>query len=87
VNSGEILTKRFYVAIDVGKTMNCFAIYQGDDLQEIVPPTAVRNNRPGYQMFREALDAALQKQNCSQGIVGMEPTGIYHEAWAYTIQY
>jgi hypothetical protein len=37
--------KRFFVAIDIGKTVNCFAVFQDSDLELVIPPTKVTNNQ------------------------------------------
>lgn len=78
-------TTPLYVAIDIGKNVNVFAAYQGQELVEINKPIEVRNNLPGYQYFCHAILERLNSNRYDPVILGIEPTGVYHEPWAYAI--
>jgi len=75
-----------YVAIDVGKNVHCYAAYAGPSLTLLVPPQTVRTHHPGYQHFKAWLTELVDSQRYAAIIVGLEPTGVYHEAWAYALQ-
>ena len=75
-------TDTLYVPIDVGKNVNCYAAYAGAGLELILPACTVRNTLPGYQQFRDWLSGQLESGRYPLVVVGMEPTGIYHESWA-----
>lgn len=72
-----------YVPLDIGKNVHCYGVYAGADLQEIVPPQEIRAHRGGYERFRSALQRLAAMYPQAQIIVGWEPTGVYHEPWAY----
>jgi transposase len=78
-------TTPLYVPIDIGKNVNVFAAYQGHELVEINKPIEVRNNRKGYQYFRCIIQGWLASSQYTPVILGLEPTGVYHEPWAYAI--
>lgn len=75
-----------FVAIDAGKNVHCYGAYTGLDLQLVQPAREVHNNRSGYGQFQSWLNRQLESGQYSQVILGIEPTGIYHEPWAYAIQ-
>lgn len=79
-------TDTLFVPIDVGKNVNWYAAYAGYQLQEILVPCQVLNRRCGYQQLSEHLRSWIASQAYTCIVVGMEPTGVYHEAWAYRLQ-
>lgn len=79
-------TTPLYVGIDIGKNVHCYGGYAGGELKLISPRQEVRNNQPGYETFRAWLQAQVTSQCYGPILVGLEPTGIYHEAWAYALQ-
>jgi transposase len=79
-------TNPLYVGIDIGKNVHCYGGYAGGELQLIAPRQEVRNNQTGYEVFRTWLQGQVTSHCYAPILVGLEPTGIYHEAWAYAIQ-
>lgn len=79
-------TVPLYVAIDIGKNVHCFGGYAGMDFQPIGPIQTVRSNRPGYAHFSAWLTQQLSHKRYGPVVVGLEPTGCYHESWAYAIE-
>jgi transposase len=80
------ITQALYVPIDVGKNVHCYAAYVGAQLDPLIPPQEVRTHRPGYAQFRTWLRQQVHAQCYAPIIVGLEPTGVYHEPWAYALQ-
>lgn len=78
-------TQALYVPIDIGKNVHCYAAYAGTALTPVVPPTEVRAHRPGYERFCAWLNQIVATHSYAPIIVGMEPTGVYHEPWAYAL--
>lgn len=79
-------TQALYVPIDVGKNVHSYAAYVGPYLTQIVPPRKTRTHLPGYERFKAWLTDQVQSQQYNPIIVGLEPTGVYHEPWAYALQ-
>lgn len=79
-------TTPLYIGIDIGKNVHCYGGYVGGELRLICPRQEVRNNLAGYESFQAWLQAQITCAQYGPIIVGLEPTGIYHEAWAYRIQ-
>jgi len=79
-------TTPLYVGIDIGKNVHCFGGYAGGQLELICPRQEVRNNQSGYDTFRTWLQKQITNKRYAPIVVGLEPTGIYHETWAYAIQ-
>ena len=79
-------TTPLYVGIDIGKNVHCFSGYAGGELHLIDSRQEVRSNRAGYETFRNWLQKQVTSTHYRPIIVGLEPTGVYHEAWAYAIQ-
>jgi transposase len=78
-------TQALYVPIDVGKNVHCYAGYAGAELTPVVPPTKVRTHRPGYAQFCRWLKQMVTTRAYTTIVVGMEPTGVYHEPWAHAL--
>ncbi len=74
-----------FVAIDIGKNVHCFAAYAGWQLQVVQAPQEVLSNRSGYEAFRQWLEEQLHADPAWRVIIGLEPTGIYHEAWSQAL--
>jgi len=79
-------TTPLYVGIDIGKNVHCYGGYAGGELHLIQARQEVRNNQAGYDRFRHWLQTQVDSQQYAPIVVGLEPTGIYHEAWSYAIQ-
>lgn len=75
-------TDTLYVSIDVGKNVNCYGAYAGERLELILPAVTVRNTLPGYTQFHDWLAEQLESGRYAKVVVGLEPTGIYHDGWA-----
>lgn len=75
-----------YVAIDVGKNVDCYAAYVGSELAPLVAPTEVRTDRAGYTRFQQWLASVIGGQQYAPIVVGLEPTGVYHESWVHALQ-
>jgi transposase len=82
----DFSTTPLYVSIDIGKNVHCFGGYAGSGLHLIDPSQEVRSNRSGYETFRNWLQRQITNTHYHPIVVGLEPTRIYHEAWAYAIQ-
>ena len=82
----DFSTTPLYIGIDIGKNVHCFSGYAGIELHIIDPSQEVRSNRSGYETFRNWLQRQVTSTHYHPIVVGLEPTGIYHEAWAYAIQ-
>ena len=78
-------TTPLFVPIDIGKNVNCYGAFVGYDLAPLGPVTEVRNTRSGYSHFRAWLDALLLSGAYAPVVVGLEPTGCYHEPWLYAL--
>jgi len=79
-------TTPLYIGIDIGKNVHCFGGYVGSELHLIDARQEVRNNQTGYLTFRNWLQGQVASEHYAPIVVGLEPTGIYHEAWAYAIE-
>jgi len=75
-----------YIAIDVGKNVHCYAAYAGSSLALLVSPQTVRTYRPRYERFKTWLTELVDSRRYAAIMVGLEPTGVYYEAWAYALQ-
>ncbi len=78
-------TTPLYVAIDIGKNVHCYAAYAGLNLQVIHAPQDVLSIRPGYEPFRSWLSEQVASGQYQPVVIGMEPTGVYHESWLDTL--
>ncbi len=79
-------THPLYVSIDIGKNVNSYGGYAGLDLQVLQAPHEVRSNGEGFAQFERWLSECMRSGTYDPIVVGLEPTGVYHEAWAYAIQ-
>lgn len=70
-----------YVAIDIGKNVHSYAAYSGAQMAVVQPPTEVLSVRSGYAGFCDQLRGWIASGDYAPIVLGMEPTGIYHEAW------
>ena len=78
-------TQSLYVPIDVGKNVHAFGAYVGPHLAPLIPSQAVVTRRCGYEQFTNWLAEHIASQRYAPIIVGLEPTGVYHEPWAYAL--
>ncbi len=74
-------TTPLYIAIDIGKNVHCYAAYSGPYLKVVQAPTEILSNRHGYQTFRQWLEEQVGSVPQRPVVIGLEPTGIYHESW------
>ena len=78
-------TVPLYVGIDIGKNVHCFGGFEGPRCEPCGPAQTVHSTRRGYDQFRVWLDESIASAQYGPVLVGMEPTGIYHEHWAYAL--
>ncbi len=71
-----------YVVLDIGKNVHAAAAYAGFELRPVVDPFAVRSDRAGFERVTGVIDGLLRCGLYGRVVLGHEPTGIYHEAWA-----
>lgn len=76
-------TPTLYIAIDVGKNVHCYGAYAGLVLKPVKAPQKVRTTRAGFTHFQKWVNQ--QFNHFQPMMIGMEPTGIYHDPWAYAI--
>jgi transposase len=74
------------VPVDVGKNVNWFAVYAGFELAPQVEPRKVRTTRAGLAQLTHILDDLLTRGSYKRIVLGMEPTGVYHENWARALE-
>jgi transposase len=74
-------TPPLYIAIDIGKNVHCYAAYSGPYLKVVQAPTEILSNHSGYTTFRHWLAEQIQAAPQRPVVLGLEPTGIYHESW------
>jgi transposase len=75
-----------YFPIDIGKNVHWFAVYTGSPLKEVRPPEVVRTHQAGFDHVASVLQDLLTSGQYDEIVIGHEPTGIYHEAWARALQ-
>ncbi|MFQ5859300.1 MAG: transposase, partial [Anaerolineae bacterium] len=78
----NLITSSAFVPVDIGKNVHWFAVLAGLDLTPIVAARKLRANRAGFEELAGVLDGLLQSGQYVRIVLGMEPTGIYHEALA-----
>lgn len=78
-------TDTLIVALDIGKNVHCLGCYDGQ-LAEVVAPRELRSDLNGFAQFRALVDPLLASGRFRQALIGNEPTGVYHEPWAWQIQ-
>ena len=78
-------TGPLYVGIDIGKNVHCFGGFSGPTCEPWGTAQTVYSTRRGYDQFRVWLDKCIASAQYDHIVVGMEPTGIYHEHWAYAL--
>jgi len=71
-----------FVVLDIGKNVHWLGAYVGFGLKEVISPFKLRSDQAGFAQVTTALDALLGCGTYEQVVLGHEPTGIYHEAWA-----
>ncbi|MBI1878888.1 MAG: transposase, partial [Chloroflexi bacterium] len=79
-------TRVAYFPFDIGKNVHWFAAYTGPALQPVLPPRKVRATQAGFDEAATALTDLLAGGEFEQIVMGHEPTGIYHEAWARALR-
>lgn len=84
--STDSSARPLYVGVDIGKNVHVFGGYAGLELKLLQAPTEVRNNAEGFGQFEQWLIACIRSGAYEPIVVGIEPTGVYHEAWAYALQ-
>lgn len=71
-----------FLALDIGKNVHWFGAYEGFDLKPVGRPLKVRSNQAGFDQVTTVIDGLLHSGHYQQVVLGHEPTGIYHQAWA-----
>ena len=71
-----------FVGLDIGKNVHWLAAYEGYQLKPVVEPLKVRSHRAGFEQVTTIIDGLLNCGRYQQIVLGHEPTGVYHEAWA-----
>lgn len=71
-----------FVILDIGKNVHWCAAYAGYDLRPVVEPFKVRSDRAGFEQVTAVIDHLLADGRYERVVLGHEPTGIYHQAWA-----
>lgn len=79
------ITSPLYIAIDIGKNVHAYTAFVGPKLEPLFPVKEVATDKKGFENFKTWIKDQLGHQY-SPIIIGLEPTGIYHETWAYAIQ-
>jgi transposase len=74
-----------YVGIDVGKNVHCYGAYVGVEMTALFEPRTVPTTRSGYHVMSAWLREQLASQHYAPIIVGLEPTGVYHEPWTHAL--
>jgi Transposase len=75
------LDRVLVVALDIGKDVHVLTLRSahGDDL---LPPTELDTLASGFAQLTSILDQHLASGAFDLVLLGHEPTGVYHEAWA-----
>lgn len=68
--------------LDIGKNIHWAAFHTRDGLL-LREPLELSTFREGLERYTATLDAVLAQQQPQLVILGHEPTGIYHQAWAH----
>jgi hypothetical protein len=68
--------------LDIGKNVHAAGAYAGFELRPVIDPFAVRSDRAGFERVTGVIDGLLACGAYGRVVLGHEPTGIYHEAWA-----
>jgi transposase len=71
-----------FFPLDIGKNVNWFASYAGYELKPIIEPRDVLSNRQGFEQATTAIDTLLACGAYDRVVIGLEPTGVYHENWS-----
>jgi transposase len=71
-----------FVTLDIGKNVHWCGAYEGFELKPVIEPLKVRSNQAGFEQVTAVIDGLLSCGRYQQVVLGHEPTGIYHEAWA-----
>lgn len=71
-----------YVVFDIGKNVHAMAAYADQELRPIVKPEYILADQTGFERAGVVLDELLTGGKYDRIVVGHEPTGVYHEAWA-----
>lgn len=79
--AGLSLDRVLIGALDMGKNVHV-AGFQSLAGRDLVAPREIQNNAAGFAWFTTTLDALVAEHQPQLVILGHEPTGVYHEAWA-----
>jgi len=71
-----------FITLDIGKNVHWLAAYAGFELKPVIEPLKVRSDKAGFERVTRLIDGLLSSGEYERVILGHEPTGIYHEAWA-----
>ncbi|MFQ5615399.1 MAG: hypothetical protein ACE5GO_02935 [Anaerolineales bacterium] len=73
------------VLLDMGKNVHWLTIRTAAS-EVLFPSTRLTTTQKGYRQCTQAIDYWRAKRQAAWVIVGHEPTGVYHEPWAYAFQ-
>ena len=73
-----------YLTLDIGKNVN-WSRADTDTGRMVIAPQEFSTSHEGYLLWRHQLRTQLSSGQFDLVILGHEPTGIYHEAWARQI--
>lgn len=68
-----------YVALDIGKNVSAYGIYEGKDATPLVPPRLFAVNQSDYDQIASQISELLNCGKYQRVVIGLEPTGVYHE--------
>ena len=71
-----------FVTLDIGKNVHWLGAFAGFELTAVMEPLEVRSDRRGFEQVTGVIDGLLSSGRYDRVVLGHEPTGIYHEAWA-----
>jgi len=71
-----------FITLDIGKNVHWCGAFEGYQLKPVGEPFKVRSNQAGFEQVTALIDGLLACGRYPQVVLGHEPTGIYHEAWA-----
>ncbi len=79
-----VCRKIVYILVDIGKNANWVGAYNAEGA-EVVSPRELPNTRAGLETFFTLVDGLIAHHTPEHVLIGHEPTGVYHEAWARRI--
>ncbi len=72
------------VALDIGKDVHYLYMRTASG-REVMAPESLSALAPGFAALVQRLDTAIASGEYELVLIGHEPTGVYHEAWAHAL--